>query len=248
LLAAGLLRSRVARIGAVLVVALCTLMVGYLVGGTTAASTPVIWRIVDSGCNRGETAPAGLTCRSGNMDAVLKDRCGATHFLLIPTLRRVGVESPELLRPDEPNYFADAWDARDQVVRAAGRDSAASDEIGLAVNSRWGRSQRQLHIHIDFVNPAVRLALHQWSQAGAPAGELRLAGHDYHVMHVASLQPPTPFVRLAPASAATLPDRLTIAVIGDGGTGFFLLSTSADIFSLNRGHAEELLVPKACGG
>jgi CDP-diacylglycerol pyrophosphatase len=245
---AGLLQSRAARIAAVLALALCTLVVGYQVGGTTAASTPVIWKIVDSGCNRGGPAGQGLTCRTGNVDAVLKDRCGATHFLLIPTVRRVGVESPELLRQDEPNYFADAWDARELVVRAGGRDSAASDEIGLAINSRWGRSQRQLHIHIDFVDPPVRQALHQWALAGAQAGDLKLAGHDYHVMHLASLQPPTPFVRLAPASAAALPDRLTIAVIGDGGTGFFLLSTYADVYKLNRGHAEELLVPKACGG
>jgi CDP-diacylglycerol pyrophosphatase len=243
-----LLQSRAARIAAVVVLALGTLVLGYQVGGTTAASTPVIWKIVDAGCNRGEHAGAELRCRAGNSDAVLKDRCGATHFLLIPTVRRIGIESPELLRPEEPNYFADAWDARDAVVRAGRRDSAASDEIGLAVNSRWGRSQRQLHIHIDFVDPTVRQALHQWAQGGAPAGEIRLAGHDYRVTHLASLQAPTPFVRLAPGSAAALPDRLTIAVIGDGGTGFFLLSTHADLFSLNRGRAEELLVPKACGG
>jgi hypothetical protein len=65
-------------------------------------------------------------------------------------------------------------------------------------------------------------------------------------MRIASLQAPTPFVRLAPAFAEALPDRLTIAVTGDGGAGFFLLSTRADLFKLNRGHAEELLVPKDC--
>lgn len=68
--------------------------------------------------------------------AVMKDRCGATHYLLIPLARRTGIESPELLRAGEPNYFQDAWDERGVVADAAAPGSAPSDdEIGLAINS-----------------------------------------------------------------------------------------------------------------
>ena len=83
-----------------------------------------------------------LQCHPEHGDAVLKDRCGATHYLLIPTARRTGVESPELLRDDEPDYFGDAWAARDRVIAASGRSDVRTDELGLAINSRRKFSMR----------------------------------------------------------------------------------------------------------
>lgn len=204
---------------------------------------------MDAGCNAAHETRAQLQCDAAHRDAVLKDRCGPTRYLLIPTARRSGVESPELLRDDEPNYFADAWSARDRVIRAAGRPEAGSEEIGLAVNSRRGRSQEQLHIHIDFVDPAVRLALARWLSEGQESGRIELAGHVYRVSRLSSLGLPTPFQRLAVEHRSALQaGRVTIAVIGDGATGFFLLSGEADALGLDRGHAEELLIAKRCGG
>jgi len=65
--------------------------------------------LVDAGCNQGRAPVPSLYCDRARGDAVLKDICGATHYLLIPTARRIGVESAELLRDDEPDYFEHAW-------------------------------------------------------------------------------------------------------------------------------------------
>jgi len=40
---------------------------------------------------------------------VLADRKGGAHYLLIPTQTMAGIESGELLDPEAPNYFAEAW-------------------------------------------------------------------------------------------------------------------------------------------
>jgi CDP-diacylglycerol pyrophosphatase len=205
-----------------------------------------LWKRVDAGCNRAEAHGADLSCDAAHHDAVLKDRCGATRFLLIPIQRRSGVESDELLQDGEPDYFADAWIARREVVRASGRPQAGDDEIGLAVNSRWGRSQDQLHIHIDFVSEPVREALRRWSRQGRTSGRIELSGHGYRVERIDSLRAPSPFQRAAAGLDASARGRLSIAVIGNGGSGFFLLTGRADLLGLDRGHAEELLVPKVC--
>lgn len=216
-----------------------------------------LWRIVNAGCNGG-TVPGpgmpGLVCGASGADAVLKDidPCKPTHYLLIPTVRRIGIESPELVQAGEPDYFADAWDARRYTLSAARRSAAASDEIGLAVNSRWARSQDQLHIHIDLVRPEVTEALRRWAATGQAAGRIGLLGHDYRIERIASLNGPSPFQRVAAASAASgapgaaLSDATTVAVIGDGGPGFFLLSERADPAAGQRGHAEELLAGRRC--
>jgi CDP-diacylglycerol pyrophosphatase len=220
--------------------------------GCAAFSPPgqsdALWLVIDAGCNQGWAPVPKLQCHPERGDAVLKDRCGETHYLLVPTARRAGVESPELLRDGEPDYFADAWAARDRVIADSGRLQARSDELGLAINSRWGRSQGQLHIHIDFVRQEVRDAIAQWARAGASGSTVMLFGHAYRIAHVASLQRPSPFQRAA--TAADTPQQRemnTIAVVGDGDGGFYLLLGRADLARGNRGHAEEILVPKHCG-
>jgi CDP-diacylglycerol pyrophosphatase len=207
-----------------------------------------LWVVVDTGCNKGLNLLPSLQCDRARGEAILKDRCGATHYLLIPTERRAGIESPELLRDDEPDYFADAWAARDRVIAASGRSDVRIDEIGLAINSRWGRSQDQLHIHIDFVNPKVRDAIGQWRRQGASRSSIALFGHSYRIIHVESLQHPSPFQRTASA-ADTLSQREmnTIAVLSDGASGFYLLFGRVDLAALDRGHAEEILIPRHCG-
>ena len=62
------------------------------------------------------------------------------------------------LSPGAPNYWAQAWHARRYVDQRAGR-VLGRDELSLAINSVYGRSQDQLHIHIECIKPAVRAAL-----------------------------------------------------------------------------------------
>lgn len=80
--------------------------------------------------------------------AVLADRKGGAHFLLIPTKTIVGLESPEIAAPLAINYFAAAWRARDVLQTRAGYP-IPRNAVGLAVNSRRARGQDQLHIHIE---------------------------------------------------------------------------------------------------
>jgi CDP-diacylglycerol pyrophosphatase len=94
--------------------------------------------------------------------AVLADAKGGAHFLLIPASTVPGIESPDVLRPKAPNYFAGAWQARDRVAAVVGHD-VRRDDIGLAVNSQQHRSQDQLHIHIECLGKDV----HQVLQAAA---------------------------------------------------------------------------------
>jgi CDP-diacylglycerol pyrophosphatase len=206
-----------------------------------------LWLLVDTACNKGLNVVASLQCDAAHGEAVLKDRCGSTRYLLIPTARRTGIESPELLRDDEPDYFADAWAARDRVIAASGRSDVRADELALAINSRWGRSQDQLHIHIDFIRPEVRDAIGQWRREGAPRPSIELLGHSYRIVHVESLAKPSPFQKAA-SDADTLEQRQmnTIGVVSDGASGFYLLFGRANLAGLDRGHAEEILISRPC--
>jgi CDP-diacylglycerol pyrophosphatase len=93
--------------------------------------------------------------RSGSSGyAVLADRKGGAHYLLIPTQTMAGIDGRELLDPDAPNYFAEAWHARDLITRYVGHDVART-AIGLAVNTARSRTQDQFHIHIECLRQDV---------------------------------------------------------------------------------------------
>jgi CDP-diacylglycerol pyrophosphatase len=162
-----------------------------LVSACAAKGDPdALWHIVHDECVPDETqhhdpAPCALVDLERGY-AVLKDRVGNTQFLVLPTARIPGIESPELLAPDAENYMEDAWAARRFVVARAGRDLPRED-IALAVNSAAGRTQNQLHIHVDCIRADVRDALaHQaaaddWAPFPAP-----LAGHHYIARRIAA--------------------------------------------------------------
>ena len=170
--------------------------------------------------------------------AVLKDINGATQFLLIPTARITGIESPAVLAPDAPNFFADAWAARRFVEARAGHADAPRRPSSLAINPPGARSQEQLHIHIDCIRPEVRAALQSlpigtgWTTLPEP-----LAGQRYAAMRVATLDP-TPFHRLADGlpGAADAMGQYTIVVAG-APDGFILLA--GHIGADGRGHGED---------
>ena len=90
--------------------------------------------------------------------AVLKDMRGATQFLLIPTARVPGIETPTVWASGAPNYFADAWEARKYIDEALHR-TLPRDDVGLAINSLAGRSQDQLHIHVDCIRSISKFSI-----------------------------------------------------------------------------------------
>ncbi len=168
--------------------------------------------------------------------AVLKDRRGQTQFLLVPTPRVRGIEDPFLLDAAAPDYFAAAWMSRHYVEEALGKPLPRED-VAIAVNSAHGRSQDQLHLHIDCVRPEVRNALADDSTLTTSWTEFptSLAGHAYRARIVLSdtLDGIEPFVLLAneiPDAKADM-GSYTLAVIGhsfQGRPGFILLVDHAD--------------------
>jgi CDP-diacylglycerol pyrophosphatase len=90
--------------------------------------------------------------------AVIADQKGGAHYLLIPTQTMAGVDSSELLDPDMPNYFAEAWHARDLLTKFVGH-GVPRTAVGLAVNTARSRTQNQFHIHIECLRQDVAQSL-----------------------------------------------------------------------------------------
>ncbi len=237
---------------------LALLMLGFLASILPAAAdSDALWKIVHGSCvpdqqSEHNPRPCIAVDIGAGVDqgyAVLKDRVGKTQFLVIPTRKVTGIESPDLLAPGAPNYFADAWNARDFFLARAEKP-LPRDVISLAINSSLGRSQNQLHIHIDCLRADVRQALlaHAAEIGGtwAPLG-FDLVGHRYQAMTLAKadLEGSNPFTLLADADPQAKADmgKETIVVAGaviNGSDGFILLSDRADPEHQNFGSGEEL--------
>ena len=113
----------------------------------------VLWRIVHEYCvpasKQGQNPTPCALVDNERGYAILKDKTGSSQFLLIATAKVSGIEDPELLKADSPNYFAEAWEARRFVSAMRMRD-LPRDIFSLAVNSKDKRSQDQLHIHMAY--------------------------------------------------------------------------------------------------
>jgi CDP-diacylglycerol pyrophosphatase len=176
--------------------------------------------------------------------AVLADRKGGAHFLLIPVQTITGIESATLEDPAGRSYFSAAWQAHDRLGRIVGHE-VAPQFIGLAVNPQRARSQDQLHIHIECLRPDVyetlaRNAVH----IGASWSPLTLRDSSYWVRKIGSdLEADDPFRLLAshfPESDRAMGDY-TLVVAGAPaapGRNFFLLASTTA--------AGELLLDSAC--
>lgn len=176
--------------------------------------------------------------------AILRDRKGSHHYLLLPTLSISGVEDASLLEPTTPNYFWWAWENRHHVL--AQEPDLSDADISLAVNSRYGRSQNHLHIHIACISPEVRTALdrlelnsHRWQ----PISDEWLP-HGYWIRKTdpKELREKGPFRILAddlPVDAEAM-GRFGIAVAKARDGDFLLLATRASLIGLNLASAGEL--------
>lgn len=90
--------------------------------------------------------------------AVLQAPDGGAHYLLVPTQTMAGLDSSELLDRDAPNYFAEAWHARDLLSKFVGHAVPRTD-MGLVVNTAQTRTYDQFHIHIECLRQDVADAL-----------------------------------------------------------------------------------------
>ena len=223
-----------------------------------AANPDALWHIIHDQCApdmaaNHKPAPCEAVDPAGGY-AVLKDLHGATQLLLIPTDRITGIDDPLILAPGAKNYWQDAWSARPIFQRRAPH-LVPREDLALAINSKFGRSQNQLHIHIDCVRPDVRAALKaSESRIGASwaALDIDLAGRRYRARRLdgADFGGANPFRLLAedPQARADM-GRETLVAVGmtfaGGKPGFILLSDQANPLLGNIGHGEDLLDP-AC--
>ena len=159
-----------------------------------AADPDALWKIVHGQCAPHQAQalnPAPCAFVQANAPrqlgyALLKDRSGETQYLLIPTDRVTGIEDALLLNPGSETYLARAWAFRGLVFARLGHDLPDRD-MSLAINSQFGRSQNQLHVHIDCLRQYVRDALAQGQASiGAALKPMPgpLAGRVYQAMAI----------------------------------------------------------------
>lgn len=177
---------------------------------------------------------------------LLKDRNGPLQYLLMPTYRINGTESPLLLNPLTPNFFWQAWQRRE--ILSQHRGSAVSDAaVSLAINSRSGRTQNHLHIHISCLRPDVRTQLDKEASAISsrwlplPGG---LMGHEYLARRVteAELAQRSPFLMLSEEvpEAREHMGRFALAMAKQTDGSLVLLATERNWLTFNRASAEEI--------
>jgi CDP-diacylglycerol pyrophosphatase len=173
----------------------------------------------------------GDTERPGS--AVLRAPGEPTHIVVMPTDTVAGLEAPILRGPSGIAYWRAALAARPFVSDVL-KGRLTPEAVGLAVNSARGRSQDQLHIHLDCLKPSVLAALKAhgrqirtaWSRFPVP-----LAGDRYFALRV----PEAEAARFNPFAALhTLPGgrpnlhRTSFAAVatlpGDPEPGFLLLA------------------------
>lgn len=225
---------------------------------TVALADPsALWRIVHDRCvpnfvQHGSPKPCltvDLHHGEEHGTVLLKDLRGATQLLLLPTARIGGIESPAILAPGATNYFAAAWRDRAHLTALAGHRPPRG-EISLAINSASGRSQNQLHIHIDCLRADVQAALRahggQVGDTWAPF-PVTLNGHPYWARRLAGPDlTANPLMLLAdglPGAKAHMGTETLVvagATLPDGQPGFYLLADHVGAVPGDRASGEEL--------
>ena len=218
----------------------------------------ILWGLVHDQCvpdqrDHGAPAPCALVSLDpdeGRGFVVLKDRTGVAQHLILPTARVTGIEDPRVLAPGAANYFAAAWSERRFVEDRLGHP-LRRDQLSIAVNSIYGRSQDQLHLHLDCIDAALGVAVQAGAPAAAarwPAAALTLKGRAYRVRWLAGDTPDAanPFdllAREAPGAAKAM-GAWTLVLIGatraDGTPGFYLLADRADPAAGDMASGEDL--------
>src|SRR5271166_424559 len=220
------------------------------------ADPSALWRIVHGACvPHAEAGEGPKPCERVDLGkgeaegvAILKDLNGVAQMLAIPTRRISGIEDPQMLAPDAPPVLAAAWKAKALVEGRLGGRPLPREAVALTINSKWSRSQDQLHVHVDCLAKSVADALadyrpsldDRWRAMTVP-----LHGRVYFARRLDSpeLDEAAPVRLLADGLEGAKQDMgaYSLAAVGatfDGKPGFILL---ADSFSLEGGgHAEDL--------
>ncbi|WBM70575.1 CDP-diacylglycerol diphosphatase [Buttiauxella sp. WJP83] len=209
-----------------------------------------LWRIVSEQCvphqrdNQNPEPCAKVDLQTGYV--LLKDINGPLQYLLLPTAKMSGMESPELLQSKTANFLWLAWQQRN--VMSMRHESPIPDSvISLTINSATGRTQNQLHIHISCLRTDVREQLNQYSNTLSTqwqAFPVTLAGNQYIARKVteAEFSQYSPFILLASQVSQVRENMghygLAMAQLKDG--EWVVLATERNLLQLNLASAEQL--------
>jgi CDP-diacylglycerol pyrophosphatase len=155
---------------------------------------------------------------------VLKDEVPhkSDAYLLLPTYRVPGIESPLVFRKPLVNFWDYGFAAAGRFVKGVAKPH---QQIGMAINSAFSRSQNQLHIHLSCASQTALRALakatigYKW----APKPFLHVGHQVYNVRKTRSLHgQSSPFVLVSqiPAAKGRMKYQ-TIGVIGASGHGYW---------------------------
>ncbi|MCU5773559.1 CDP-diacylglycerol diphosphatase [Erwiniaceae bacterium BAC15a-03b] len=235
-------------------VTVIVLVIALLVAGLAIAALSLqknadaLWQTISEKCVPGQQQ-SGNPAPCENVDmaqgyVTMKDRNGPLQYLLMPVARISGIENPLLLNPRTPNFFFQSW--RERHLLADKRGAPVADSaISLAINSQYGRTQNQLHIHISCLRADVRQQLDQLAPSlGEHWQSATLLKHPYllRTLTVEQLAQQSAFIRLAdevPDTHAGMGKYgLALAALPDG--RLVLMAIERNWLKLNRGSAEEI--------
>jgi CDP-diacylglycerol pyrophosphatase len=219
------------------------------------ADRNLLWNIVNLKCLRHlAKAEAPIPCDSIDVSngwdrgvALLKDVNGRARMLAVPTHRVTGIEDPELLTLESPNYFASAWAARPNLEFRLKRP-LPREALAIAVDSMASRTQDQLSLEIDCLDKEVGATLASYSDTLDQQWRemtVELKGRRYWARRLDSddLSDVSPFNLLAEGIDGAKKEMgvWSLAAVGSsfsGKPGFILLADRAE--PAGGGHAEDL--------
>jgi CDP-diacylglycerol pyrophosphatase len=147
---------------------------------------------------------------------------GKIDLLAIPRARVTGVECADIWGPKAFNLWKPAWE--EATDRFKGKD------VILGINSKPGRKQDQLHIHLSSLQPQAKTQLNalkgipdklsKWNTA-----MFSVMGHVYRIVRVDDLN--TNVFKLVKESISQndMFEQSIAVVAAPGGKGFYILNT-----------------------
>ncbi|MBF7686264.1 CDP-diacylglycerol diphosphatase [Acinetobacter sp. B10A] len=230
------------------VFALSMVLTGCFLVPETLSKRQVLWDIVNHRCetSRDETHACLVVNRSAGY-VVLRDRNGPVQTLIIPTAKITGIEDLKLLKPNAHNYFADAWKHR-AILDVQHKKVIDPRYLSFTVNSPYGRTQDQLHIHSSCLKAQVYTQLthervqitESWRVLSTP-----ILGHRYLAkkINLSQLNDVNPFVELSHYLQQNNAGRMAeygLGMVSATGTDIILLATRFDLTEKNLGSIEEI--------
>lgn len=232
-----------------IIVLLAVVIVGLILAAARLRNnSDALWQIISEKCvpamqQKGTPGPCQKVDFAQGY-VTLKDINGPLQYLLMPVAKITGIESPAVLDPATPNLFAAAW--RERALLAQKRGAPVDDSaLSLALNSEYGRTQNQLHIHISCLKPDIRQRLNRLAPSLDNHWRAEsLQNHRYlmRALTRAELAQQSAFIRLAtevPVARNNMGKYgLALAALPDG--RLVLMAVERNWLKLNRGSAEEL--------